>query len=84
MDIYLSSVSNRTNEVMKRLTAITTIIMPLTLITGIYGMNFANMPETEFRYGYFIVIGVMALLAAALFIYFFRLGWITADKDEEI
>ena len=84
MDIYLSSVSNRTNEVMKRLTAITTIIMPLTLITGIYGMNFENMPETEFRYGYFVIIGVMLVLAVGLFIYFFRLGWITVDKEDDI
>jgi magnesium transporter len=83
MDVYLSSVSNRTNDVMKRLTAITTIIMPLTLITGIYGMNFENMPETSMRYGYFVVIGVMAALAIALFVYFWRQGWITVETDEK-
>jgi magnesium transporter len=83
MDIYLSSVSNRTNEVMKRLTAITTIIMPLTLITGIYGMNFENMPETSLQYGYFVIIGVMVAIAVALLIYFYRLGWII-DKDDKL
>jgi len=83
MDIYLSSVSNRTNDVMKRLTAITTIVMPLTLITGIYGMNFRYLPETEFRYGYFIVLGVMATIAIALLIYFWKQGWITQDSEDE-
>ena len=83
MDIYLSSVSNRTNDVMKRLTAITTIIMPLTLITGIYGMNFNNMPETQHPYGYFFVIAIMILIAAYLFSYFWRQGWITVGDDEK-
>jgi magnesium transporter len=83
MDVYLSSVSNRTNDVMKRLTAITTILMPLTLISGIYGMNFDNMPETRHPYGYFIVILVMLLIATLLFSYFWRQGWITVDDDEK-
>lgn len=81
MDIYLSSVNNRTNEVMKRLTAITTIMMPLTLITGIYGMNFENMPETRTWYGYFIALAVMGVIAIGLLIYFYRLGWVTDEDD---
>ena len=83
MDVYLSSVSNRTNDVMKRLTAITTIIMPLTLITGIYGMNFDNMPETRHPNGYFVIVGIMILIALLLFGYFWRQGWITVDSDEK-
>lgn len=83
MDVYLSSVSNRTNDVMKRLTAITTILMPLTLITGIYGMNFNNMPETRHPYGYFVVILVMLVIAALLLSYFWRQGWITVESDEK-
>jgi magnesium transporter len=64
------------NEVMKALTIITTIFMPLTVITGIYGMNFKYMPELESKYGYFIVLGVMVLVAGGLFIYFRRKKWI--------
>ncbi|MEO7453623.1 MAG: magnesium/cobalt transporter CorA [Fimbriimonadales bacterium] len=82
MDVYLSSISNRTNDVMKRLTAITTIIMPLTLITGIYGMNFDNMPEIRHPYGYFVIVAVMILIAMLLFAYFWRQGWITVESDE--
>ncbi|MDQ2986461.1 MAG: magnesium/cobalt transporter CorA [Armatimonadota bacterium] len=83
MDIYLSSVSNRTNDVMKRLTAITTIIMPLTLITGIYGMNFEFLPETQYRYGYFIVMAIMAIIAVSLFVFFWRQGWIAIDREDD-
>ena len=59
---------------MKVLTVITIIMMPLTLIAGIYGMNFHYMPELEWRYGYFVVVGVMALLAAVM-LFFRRKGW---------
>jgi magnesium transporter len=76
VETYLSTVSNRMNEVMKALTLITTIFMPLTVITGIYGMNFKHMPELETRYGYFVVLGVMLLVAGGLFTYFRRKNWI--------
>ena len=59
LDIYLSSVSNRMNEVMKVLTIIATIFIPLTFLAGVYGMNFKFMPELEWRWGYFLVWGVM-------------------------
>ncbi|WP_258360913.1 magnesium/cobalt transporter CorA [Moorella sulfitireducens (nom. illeg.)] len=75
LEIYLSLTSNRLNEIMKVLTVITTIMMPLTLIAGIYGMNFRYMPELEWRYGYFTVLGVMALLAAVMLFFFRRKGW---------
>ena len=76
LNTYLSSVSNRMNEVMKVLTLIATIFIPLTFIVGIYGMNFANMPELGWRYGYFIILIVMAVIGVSLAIYFKRRKWL--------
>lgn len=76
IDIYLSSVSNRMNEVMKVLTIIATIFIPLTFIAGVYGMNFANMPELHYKYGYFIVWGIMIIVVALLVFYFKRKKWL--------
>ena len=76
LDIYLSSISNRMNEVMKVLTIIATIFIPLTFIAGVYGMNFKFMPELEWRSGYFIVIIIMAAVASAMVIYFRRKKWL--------
>jgi magnesium transporter len=76
LDIYLSSMSNRLNEIMKVLTIIATIFMPLTFITSLYGMNFKNMPELEWRYGYYVVIGVVVVVAASMLAYFRRKHWI--------
>ncbi len=76
LNTYLSSVSNRMNEVMKLLTLIATIFIPLTFIAGIYGMNFANMPELEWRYGYFAVLIAMAVIGVSLIIYFRRKRWV--------
>jgi magnesium transporter len=75
IDIYLSTVSNRLNEVMKKLTIVATIFMPLTLISGIYGMNFRYMPELYWRYGYFLTLFTMLLIGVALLAYFRRKGW---------
>ncbi len=75
LDAYLSIVSNRLNEVMKVLTIFTATLMPLTLITGIYGMNFEYMPELRSRYGYFGVLGAMAVIAVGLVIYFRKRKW---------
>lgn len=75
VEIYLSLTSNRLNEIMKVLTIITTIMMPLSLIAGIYGMNFHYMPELEWRYGYFVVLGIMLLLAGVMLFFFRRKGW---------
>ncbi len=83
MDVYLSSVSNRLNEVMKVLTIITTIFIPPTFIAGIYGMNFNtkaspyNMPELNWPYGYVIALTAMALLSLAMMAYMVRRGWLT-------
>jgi magnesium transporter len=76
LSTYLSSVSNRMNEVMKVLTIIATIFIPLTFITGIYGMNFANMPELEWKYGYFGILIVMAVIGISLVFYFRRRRWL--------
>lgn len=75
LDVYLSSVSNRMNEVMKVLTIIATIFIPLTLIAGIYGMNFKYMPELEWRLGYPVVLLVMIAIGISMVIYFRRKGW---------
>jgi len=64
------------NEVMKMLTLIATIFIPLTFIAGVYGMNFANMPELEWRYGYFIILIAMAVIGISLVVYFRRRRWL--------
>lgn len=76
MDVYLTSTSNRMNEVMKVLTIIATIFIPLTFIAGVYGMNFQYMPELEWRWGYFMSLGLMATVAAGLVVFFKRKNWI--------
>ena len=76
LDIYLSSVSNRMNEVMKVLTIIATIFIPLTLIAGLYGMNFQYMPELEWRWGYPMVWLVMLAIGALMLVYFRRKKWL--------
>ncbi|KZE25350.1 magnesium/cobalt transporter CorA [Crenobacter luteus] len=76
MDIYLSQQSHRLNVQMRVLTVITIIFMPLTLIAGIYGMNFDNMPELHWRYGYYGVLGLMALISVVLGVFFWRRRWL--------
>lgn len=81
MDIYLSSISLKLNEVMKVLTIIATIFMPLSFIASIYGMNFdtkhpTNMPELEWKYGYVFALAIMALTALSFLWYFWGKGWI--------
>jgi magnesium transporter len=76
LDIYLSSISNRLNAVMKVLTVIATIFMPLTFIVGLYGMNFKYMPELEWHYGYPMVLVVMSIVVVCMLIYFKRKDWL--------
>jgi magnesium transporter len=76
MDIYLSSVSNRMNEVMKVLTIITTIFVPVTFIAGVYGMNFDVMPELKWKYGYEATWGVMIGIIVVLLYYFRKKKWL--------
>ncbi len=86
MDVYLATVSNRMNEVMKILTIISTVFMPLTFIAGLYGMNFntavspMNMPELNWRFGYVFSLGLMAVSAGAMAWMFWKKGWIRSPK----
>lgn len=81
MDIYLSSISNRMNEIMKILTIISSIFIPLTFIAGVYGMNFKsenspwNMPELSWYWGYPVTIAIMLIIALCMTFFFWRKGW---------
>jgi magnesium transporter len=75
LDIYLSSVSNKMNEVMKVLTVIATIFIPLTFVAGIYGMNFEHLPEIKWRYGYLFFWGIIVAISAGMLAYFRRKKW---------
>ena len=76
IDIYLSGLSYKMNEIMKVLTLIATIFIPLTFIVGLYGMNFRYMPEIEWEYGYYSVLIVMVLVVTGMLTYFHRKKWI--------
>jgi len=76
LDVYLSSISNKMNEVMKVLTIFASIFIPLTFFAGIYGMNFTFMPELGWPWGYFAALGFMALVGISLVIYFRRKKWL--------
>lgn len=76
MDLYLSSLGIRTNEIMRVLTVVTTIFIPLTFIAGVYGMNFENMPELKARFGYPTAIAAMLLIAVAMLSIFRKKRWL--------
>ena len=76
MDMYMTTISNKMNEVMKVLTIMASIFIPLTFIAGIYGMNFNYMPELQFKYGYFVIWGVMIVIFLAMVYYFKRKKWL--------
>ncbi|SFU66413.1 magnesium transporter [Pustulibacterium marinum] len=76
VDLYMSTMSNKMNNVMKVLTIIATIFIPLTFIAGIYGMNFDYMPELHYKYGYFVVWGIMIVMLVAMVYYFKRKKWL--------
>jgi magnesium transporter len=88
VDLYLSSVSNRMNEIMKVLTVIATIFIPLGFIAGVYGMNFDrqasryNMPELGWPFGYPLVLGLMLAVAVGMLLYFRRRGWIGGSRED--
>lgn len=82
-DIHFAVVSNRTNDVMKTLAVVSAIILPLSLIAGIYGMNFDNMPELKTQNGYFLTLGIMLIVTIGLLFYFWWQGWIF-QKEEKI
>lgn len=80
--IHFSVIADKTNDIIKFLTIFSAIILPLSLIAGIYGMNFENMPELKTRYGYFITLITMAIVTLALLFYFKHKGWIFKEKAE--
>lgn len=85
-DVYLSSVSQRTNEIMKVLTVLSTIFMPLTFIVGVYGMNFDtraspwNMPELHWAWGYPMALGMCAAVTITMLVFFYRRGWLSRSS----
>lgn len=81
-DIHFSVTANKTNEVMKLLAIFSAIMLPLSLIAGIYGMNFDNMPELKTPNGYYLTLGFMVLIAVALLFYFWRKGWIFEQTEK--
>ncbi len=88
LDVYLSSVSNHMNEIMKFLTIIATVFIPLTFVVGVYGMNFDpdsspwNMPELRGYFGYPAIVLIMAGIAAGQIYYFWRKGWLRSDRHD--
>ncbi len=75
-DLYISEISFKMNQVMQVLTIITTIFVPLSFLVGLYGMNFDHMPELHYKYGYFVLLGIMFLIAIGLLIWFRRKKWL--------
>jgi magnesium transporter len=75
MELYSSTISNKLNNVMKTLTVIGAIFIPLTFIAGIYGMNFDNMPELHYRYGYHTIMAAMLAIAVGMFLYMKSRKW---------
>ena len=82
LDAYLSVQSNRMNEIMKALTLMSTVMMPLTFIVGLYGMNFKHMPELDWVWGYPSVIGLMIAVATGILLWFRHRGWIGGERGE--
>lgn len=74
--------ANRTNEIVRVLTVVSSILLPLTFIAGVYGMNFDNMPELKTENGYFVVVGLMLTIAVVLLAWFYRLGWIGPKSQD--
>lgn len=86
-DLVLTMVGQRTNDIMRVLTIMSTIFIPLSFIAGVYGMNFDtgasehNMPELKWQYGYYFSLGIMAATASSLLVFFYRKGWLTRSKS---
>jgi magnesium transporter len=83
LNTYLSALSNRTNEVMKLLTIMASIFIPLTFLAGVYGMNFEAMPELHKPWGYPALLGVMVVTALAMLFYFRHRGWLGDPPDDD-
>jgi magnesium transporter len=83
LEAYLSVISNRMNEIMKVLTIFSAIMLPLTFIAGVYGMNFDNMPELHSRYGYIATLAIMIVVALGMLFFFWRRGWLGNRQGAE-
>ena len=83
LSLYMSAVANKQNETMRVLSIVATLFMPLTLIAGIYGMNFENMPELTWTWGYFAVLGFMVLCLITILFWYRSQGWITWGKKRK-
>jgi magnesium transporter len=81
LDAYLTVQANRMNEIMKTLTLMSTVMLPLTFIAGVYGMNFKHMPELEWAWGYPAAIAFMGVVAATILLWFRRRGWIGGERE---
>jgi magnesium transporter len=81
LDAYLSVQSNRMNEIMKTLTLMSTVMLPLTFIVGLYGMNFKHMPELDWVWGYPAAIALMMVVAGGILLWFRRRGWIGGERE---
>lgn len=75
-EAYQLGLANRANDIMRVFTALTTIFMPMTIITSLYGMNFVNMPELQWKYGYYMVIGIMITIGASMYLLFRKKDWL--------
>lgn len=80
MEAYLSVVANRTNDIMKVLTVFSAILLPINLVASIYGMNFAHMPELQWRYGFWFAISLMFVIATGMLAWFWRRGWLGSRR----
>lgn len=80
-EVFLSNLSHRTNEIMKVLTLMASVFIPLTFLAGIYGMNFEYMPELGQRFGYFVILSIMVVVAGGMVLYFRRRGWLGAARS---
>jgi magnesium transporter len=83
-DLYVTSASNRVNDILRVLTIISTIFIPLSFVAGIYGMNFEHMPETKWEYGYPFALAIMGIIAAVLLVYFWRKGWLRRGEPKRL
>jgi magnesium transporter len=84
MEAYLSVVANRTNEIMKVLTIFSSILLPVNLVAGIYGMNFEMMPELKWKFGYGWALGLMASIVILMLLWFWRFGWLGMRRRDVI
>jgi magnesium transporter len=79
-NLFYAAQGQRMNEIMKMLTVVSSLFIPLTFIVGVYGMNFEFMPELKWKSGYFIIWGIMLLIILGMMIYFRKKGWLKRDK----